>query len=175
MHVYERRRLAVVAVLTLVAVPAVFALDRGGDSSAEDIPGAVVPDEAEQSLNDLAVDVVVDSIAPEIPVFLDNEVQVPAPAVIDIARPPGPGATEATADVTFKRYVEPPWPRPCSTRLAPSGATITVTNLDNGMSTTCKNTLGVSIPAGSDMALDTDLFIGIADLVDAPVPVRITW
>jgi hypothetical protein len=175
MHVYERRRLAVVAVLTLIAVPAVFALDRSGGSSAEDVPGAVIPATAEQALDDLAVDVVVDTIAPEIPVFLDNEVVVPAPAVIDIARPAGPSSTEATASASYKRYVDAPVPRPCTTRLAPSGATITVTNLNNGMSTTCTNTLGVSVPAGADMTLDTSLFIGIAELVDAPVPVRLSW
>lgn len=172
MHVYERRRLAVVAVLTLIAVPAVYAFD-GGDEA--DVPGSGIPATAEQPLADLAVDVVVDSIAPEVPVFLDNEIVVPAPAVIDIAVPPPASATEARGLATFRRYVDTTIARPCTTRLAPSGATITVTNLDNGMSTTCTNTLGVSVAAGSDMAIDMTLFTGIAELVDAPVPVRLSW
>ena len=76
---------------------------------------------------------------------------------------------------TYRRYVDTTIFRPCTTYLAPSGATITVTNVDNGLSTTCTNTLGVSMPAEADIVMDTDVFVAIADLVDAPVPVRLSW
>ena len=53
--------------------------------------------------------------------------------------------------------------------------TITVTNTDNGLSTTCTNTLDVAKPADADIVIDTNVYVAIADLVDAPVPVRLSW
>jgi hypothetical protein len=50
-----------------------------------------------------------------------------------------------------------------------------VTNLDNGQTTTCMNTLGMSLPAGSDLVMNTAVYILIADLAEAPVPVRVSW
>ena len=55
------------------------------------------------------------------------------------------------------------------------GATITVVNIDNGLSTTCTNTLGFPVSPEITISLDTDVYITIADLVDAPIPVRISW
>jgi hypothetical protein len=49
-----------------------------------------------------------------------------------------------------------------------------VTNLDNSRFTTC--TASIS-PAGilDSVVMHTDAFLVIADLVDAPVPVVISW
>ena len=44
---------------------------------------------------------------------------------------------------------------------------LTITNVDNGLSITCRNTQGVGIPYGITFGIDTDLFIQIADLVSA--------
>jgi hypothetical protein len=63
----------------------------------------------------------------------------------------------------------------CTTLLAPDGALLTVTNLDNGQTTTCTNTLGMALPAGSDIVLNTAIYVTIGDLADAPVPVRVSW
>lgn len=59
--------------------------------------------------------------------------------------------------------------------LAPDGALLTVTNVDNGQSTTCTNTQGITIPPGVGMVLGTDVFAKIGDLADAPLPVRVRW
>jgi hypothetical protein len=59
--------------------------------------------------------------------------------------------------------------------LAPWGKTLTVTNTDNGQTTTCLNSISTSLPEGVDIVLHTDIFTLISDLADAPAPVRISW
>jgi hypothetical protein len=59
--------------------------------------------------------------------------------------------------------------------LAPWGKTLTVTNTDNGQTTTCLNSISTPLPAGVDIVLHTDVFALISDLADAPVPVQISW
>jgi hypothetical protein len=110
-----------------------------------------------------------------VPVFLEDATPVVAPAVIDIAIPAGPGSREARGAATFRRFGGPPSESPCSTPLAPPGVVVTVTNVDNGLSTTCTNTRSVTVPPGADITLDTVVYVTIAELVEAPVPVRITW
>ncbi|TPW10470.1 MAG: hypothetical protein FD127_3729, partial [Acidimicrobiaceae bacterium] len=111
----------------------------------------------------------------EVPVFLDNTLAVVAPAVIDVALPNAPKATESEGTASYQRYLETTIVRPCTAVTAPSGATITVVNIDNGLSTTCTNTLGFPVSPEITISLDTDVYITIADLVDAPIPVRISW
>lgn len=172
MDVNERRRLAFATVLTFVALPAIWLFDRDEPSppGSPSVAAAGVP-----SPEVAAVPGAADTTEPEIPVFLDNTIAVVAPAVIDVALPDPPGEHEYDGRATFKRFVDPPSSRPCSAPAVPSRAVITVTNVDNGLSTTCINTLGVSVPANVSIALDTDVYVTIADLVDAPITVRISW
>jgi hypothetical protein len=99
---------------------------------------------------------------------------VVAPAVIDVALPDAPGANEITGTASYKHF-DPTIDKKCSAPQAPSGVLLTITNIDNGLSITCRNTMGVSIPYGITVGIDTDLFIEIADLVDSPVPIRLSW
>ena len=164
MRAHERRRVVLAATVTILAFPAFWLLE--GDS-AENSPATVVDTTAD--LFPSATD------DPGVPVYLDNHSPVVAPAVIDIAVPEGAGARESRGQATFRRYVDPSVERPCSTLLAPPGLLVTVTNVDNGLSTTCTNTRGSSVPPGADISIDTDVYITIAELVEAPVPVRISW
>ena len=59
--------------------------------------------------------------------------------------------------------------------MAPWGSTLTVTNTNNGQTTTCVNSISTPLPAGVDIVIHTDIFTSISDLADAPVPVRISW
>jgi hypothetical protein len=52
---------------------------------------------------------------------------------------------------------------------------LTVTNLDNGHVTTCTVALKKSLPGGQLIVLDTPIFQELGDLIEAPVPVRVTW
>lgn len=65
--------------------------------------------------------------------------------------------------------------RPCLFTGAPVNTVVTVTNLDNGKSTTCL--VAGNQPPGSGLVilLDSTVFQDIADLVEAPVPVRVAW
>jgi hypothetical protein len=64
----------------------------------------------------------------------------------------------------------------CVTSLAPLGAEITVRNLNNGHKTKCFNVnIILNTSAVFDITLDASVFEAIAELVDAPIPVELTW
>jgi len=165
MRTRERRRLVLATTLTVVALPVLWLIDR---DDSDDGAAAVVTTVADAALPS-------DTQDPGVPVFLDNTTPVVPPAVIDIAVPEAPGTREASGDATFKRYVDAPVERPCTTSLAPPGVVLTVTNVDNGSSTTCTNTRSITVPPGADIAIDTQVYVSIAELAEAPVPVRISW
>ena len=164
MRAHERRRLVLAATVTIAAFPAWWLLD--GDSADD---SAAKSADTASGLFPSATD------DPGLPVYLDNPSPVVAPAVIDIAVPEAPGSREVRGAAAFKRYVDPQVERPCTTLLAPAGIVLTITNVDNGLSTTCTNTRGTSVPPGADIAIDTEVYGTIAELVEAPVPVRISW
>ncbi len=169
MDVHERRRVVLATAFTLVALPAIWLFDRDDPPAAPGVAAAGLPaPAATESAATLDTE-------PEVPIFLDNTVVVVPPAVIDVALPEAPGPNEVTGTASFKRFPVDAGDRRCAAPRAPSGALLTVTNIDNGMSLTCRNTTGVAMPYGITVGIDTDLFVQIADLVDAPVPVRVSW
>ena len=171
MGVHERRRLVLATAFTVVALPAIWLMDRDDPTTATSPAAAAVglPEPA-AGAEDPAT-----SLEPQVPVFLDNTVVMQQPAVIDIAVPDTVSANERTAKLTYKDYSNFGEDNLCTLPGAPSGAVITVTNVDNGQYVTCTNNVGMSIPVGADMAIDINLYVRIADLVDAPVPVRASW
>jgi hypothetical protein len=165
MRAQERRRLVFAATVTAVAIPAMWMIEGGGDGD----------DAAAATTTTVNALVPIDTADPGVPLYLDAAAPVVAPAVIDIAVPQPPGAREARGAATFKRFGVGPVQRLCSSPLAPSGIELTITNIDNGLSTTCTNTPTVTVPPGADVAIDTQVYMTIAELVEAPVPVRISW
>jgi hypothetical protein len=63
----------------------------------------------------------------------------------------------------------------CGAPAAPSGAVLTVTNRDNGRVITCVNRAISPLADGLALLLTTAQFSQLAQLVDAPIPVRVTW
>lgn len=169
MDMYQRRRVAIAAVFTLAALPAVWLLDRS-DSDA-----GAAPDAAGTAVTVSTVAFTVPTTVDEPPAFLSNTVVIVPPAVIDVARPEPLATNELEGKASFKRWTQTTVTRPCTVPTAPSGAAITITNIDNGLTATCTNTLGTSVPAGIDALIDTPVFTSIADLVDAPIFVRVSW
>ncbi len=169
MNSYDRRRLALASIFTVAALPALWIINRNdADSAAPALGAAGVPQVGADEAPSTSV------YTPNPPIFLNGPPSGADPAVVDIIIPPGPSATEANGRASFRRYSDPSR-RPCSTVLAPQGSTLTVTNTDNGQTTTCLNSLSTPLPAGVDIVLHTDVFTLISDLADAPVPVRISW
>lgn len=63
----------------------------------------------------------------------------------------------------------------CATNAVPLGTRVTVQNLNNGRKISCTNINIGYIPPGVDIVLHTKLFGNLANLVDAPLPVELTW
>ena len=169
MNSYDRRRLALASIFTVAALPALWVINRNDAGSAAPALGAAgVPQVGANQAPSTS------AYAPDPPIFLNGPPSGADPAVVDIIIPPGPTATEAKGRASFRRYADPS-KHPCTTALAPWGSVLTVTNTDNGQTTTCTNSVSTPLPAGVDIVLHTDLFTMISDLADAPVPVRISW
>jgi hypothetical protein len=168
MDVHERRRVVLATAFTLVALPAIWLFDRDDPAASSSVAAVGIPT---PEVAEAPAQVTVET---EVPVFLDNTVVVVAPAVIDVALPDAPGPNEIEGTASYKRF-DATLEKKCSAPRAPSGVLLTITNIDNGLSITCRNTMGVSIPYGITVGIDTDLFIEIADLADSPVPIRLSW
>ena len=169
MNPYDRRRLVLASIFTVAALPALWIINRNDAGSGAPAVGAAgVPRVGANQAPSTS------AYTPDSPIFLDGPPAGADPAVVDIVIPPAPSATEAKGRASFRRYPDPT-NHPCTTPLAPWGKTLTVTNPDNGQTTTCVNSLSTPLPAGVDIVLHTDDFVLISDLADAPVPVHISW
>jgi hypothetical protein len=168
MNAYDRRRLVLASIFTVVALPALWVINRNDQSAAPKVGAAGVAPVGANTAPPTS------AYKPDPPIFLDGPANGVGPAVVDIVVPRAPTDTEATGRASFRRFADAS-NNPCSTALAPWNARITVTNLNNGQSTTCVNSISPPLPAGVDIVLHTELFTTIADLTDAPIPVRLSW
>lgn len=169
----DRRRVAVASLFTLVALPALWMLNResAANSGAPSV-GAAGVDVAAQVGDEQAPSTA--PYEPATPAFVGGESDASLPpAVVNVAVPPPPDANEAMGKASFRRLA--PGSRQCSTQLAPDGATLTVLNVDNGQATTCTNSYGLPMSPGADVLLHTDVFSEIGDLTDSPLSVRVSW
>lgn len=158
---YERRRLLVLGVFTLISLP--FIWPRSGDSTSADTSTMTTTTST------------VPTGDPEIPapVFLGGPAPIAPSGSAAIAYPQVLGQS-VTGRATYSNlgYAESPV---CSSIDAPIGITITVTNINNGRKITCTNVFSLLIPNGISMVLHTTVFEKLADVVDAPIPVTISW
>lgn len=157
--------------LTLVALPAIWLLDRDDPAASPNVAAAGLPTPIVTPATSPA------TIMPETPVFLDpdpNGAAPVAPVVASAATADPAGVNEIQGMGTYKRFDGAMVPS-CTVRAAPSGALVTVTNVDNGLQLTCTNNLGTTTLDGVIVTIDTDLYVTIADLVDTPIPVRVDW
>jgi hypothetical protein len=171
MNAFDRRRVVVASVFTLVALPALWVLNRDSAASSRS-PNAAAAGVDLKVGGDTAPSTSAYQPAP--PLFVGGDDAPTPPGLINVAVPPAPGANDLLMKASYHRYVGAIG-QPCTTLLAPDGSTLKVTNLDNGQTTTCTNTLGLNVPAGIDIVLNTAQFTLIGDLADAPVPVRVSW
>ncbi len=100
----------------------------------------------------------------------------PAPSttdVVPVAVPPAPKGVINAGSATYRSDLSDPIG--CLVVGAPYNRTITITNLDNNRSVECQASVVQSEPPLDDVILPTAMFLEIADLTDAPIPVEINW
>ena len=173
-------------VLTAVAIPFLMNGRNGRPAAA---PGLGGPDLA-QSLNTPSPTAAAESAAPSskaanssspatisstIPFLVGPSTTALAPPVL-IAVPAVP--TKELQGLAIYRTFAASWanlPRLCVTAVVPGGTTVTVTNLNNARSTTCIAATKVALPPDHVIAMTDAIFGEIADVIDSPIPVKISW
>ena len=159
LSVYERRRAMVLAVVTVVVLGVAWA-NRGGDeaTSAE----AVVT----------TTTALVDESIPD-PVILGGPTPL-APSGSAAIAYPAVNPNEETGLATFSNlgYTQTPV---CYSTVVPPGASVTVTNVNNGRQVKCTSVYSLLVPTGMDIMLHSSVFTKVANLIDAPIPVKISW
>ena len=181
----DRARLIVASCLTVVALP--FLLREGKEQRDERPPtvAAVAPG-AEALRSPTGGDQAGAAPAAETPSATTTAAGpsfVSGPTFITVARtitvvvPTTSSPTSGTGRASFRR-----WPAgstaisaPCAAWFLPIGTPVTVTNLDNGHTVRCVIADRTGVPDDQLVVLDTPVFEQLADLIEAPIPVTISW
>ena len=176
--------------LTVAALP--FLLNEGKAQRAERPPtvAAVAPggealasplgDETQSTT--VAADAAAPAAAPTTtepgPSFLFSGPTDPttAPAIV-VAVPASTSPNSEIGRASFRRWAEGSTSvsAPCAAWFLDVGTTVTVTNLDNGHTVKCVIADRTGVPDDRVIVLDTPVFEQLADLVEAPIPVTISW
>lgn len=179
----DRRRFYLAALLSVIALPALWFVNRDDPAPGPNIATAGVDVGSQAASDDTEAETpitvkstigqsnlpAVDTIRDQDPIFLDG----PAPqlgGVAQIAVPTADGTDSIFAQATFLSTV--PGTLTCLAKDIPTGQTVTVINLDNLRSTTCRISLAPATQQ-ADIVLHTDNFVELADLTDAPISVQV--
>lgn len=169
--------MAFAAAFTIIALPAIWLFTRGeanSGSGAPTIAAAGIQTPAGSAGNgNLGADAV-NALGSNSPIFIDGPTTPPKPAVIQIVVPAAVEGDYTEGGATYKTEANATSDT-CSAPDAPFGATLTVTNRDNGRSIVCVNRAPIGLTAGLAIQLNTAQFSEIGRVTDAPIPVRITW
>lgn len=169
---YDRRRITLVGLLTLLVVPTVIFLTRGEPQS--DVATVAAAGVALENTDEAADDTDATSATePPAPVFLDGPAPL-SPTGTAVIAYPSPEKVGLNGLATFSSFNGAP-NTVCNSPLAPYGTMLVVKNLNNGRSITCSNVMMPSTPTNVSVVLHTRLFIELSDLVNAPIPVSINW
>ena len=114
-----------------------------------------------------------------------DETEIPSPVILGGPAPLAPTGSAAiaypaaqtdvitgTAAYSNLGYTET---AVCYSIEAPIGVDLTITNVNNGRSVKCTSVYSLLVPAGITVILHTTVFTRLADLIDAPIPVKISW
>lgn len=176
LDVTDRRRLLVATAATLIALPAIWLFTRDEAAKGDAVPTAAVAGvDTPSGVAGTTADSTVDPFGTSGPIFVDGPTTPPKPAVIQIVVPAAPDGTSVDGGATYARVIGQGAEDSCSAPNAEFGATLTVTNRDNGRSITCVNRHPEVLGSGLEIKLTTAQFEQIGQIVDAPIPVRISW
>jgi hypothetical protein len=189
----DRVRLVVASCLTLIALPVL--LREGKDERAERPPTVAAVALRGEALasplgDETSSTTAADDSAPsppssppastattdsDPPAFLSSIPAETSNAIV-VAVPTEAPATTQAGQATYRRW--PPGAKaadPCAAWFLKVGTKVTVTNLDNGHTVVCTITDRTGVPTDATVVLDTPTFSRLADLIEAPIPVSISW
>jgi hypothetical protein len=176
----------VASCLTVVALP--FLLREGKEQRDDRPPTVAAVAPGAEALGTATGDGSTDTLAPSHPAvapptteaspsFLTGPTTPTVARTITVVVPTTSSDTSETGQASYRR-----WPAgsttisaPCAVWFLPIGTRVTVTNLDNGHAVTCVIADRTGVPDDRVVVLDTPVFEQLADLVEAPIPVTISW
>ena len=161
LSVFERRRIVVLSIVSMLALVVVRSTTGGSDDSA-----------VETTTTYTTVPPIVEDSIP-VPVILGGPAALPPSGTAAIAKP-ATSATEYTGTATFTvlGYTER---AVCYSTTVPQGQNLVVTNINNGQSIKCLSVYSTLVPPGIAIVLHQSVFVKLSDLIDAPIPVKVTW
>jgi hypothetical protein len=172
LSLYERRRVVVLALVT-TCVLFIAITFGGGKSSSTSAPNTTnAPTTSTPLSNNDAIGPLAEDASK--PVNLDGPLAQQPTGSADIAYP-GPGEMKRVSARASYRTFPSYNSTICYSADAPLGSELTIVNLNNGKSIRCNNVFAILLPASVDIVLHTPLFLQIANLVDAPLPVTVSW
>lgn len=194
----DRVRLIVASCLTVVALPVLLSEGRAQRAERPPTVAAVAPggEALASPLGDEQTTATTTTPAPakpdrgsggsgatttattdaDPPSFLTG-VTAALPKSITVAVPAQISNTTETGKASFRRWApgSTSVTNPCAAWFLKVGTKVTVTNLDNGHTVDCVVTQRTGVPQDQLIVLDTQAFSQLADLIEAPIPVTISW
>jgi hypothetical protein len=171
--VYDRRRLGVAVIVTLVIIPILWWTRSSSSSQPPESPVEVGPVSESLTpgfLSGSRETVPRSTFAPNEPAPEDALLRSGLATYKNFgARQYRPKSSETTLVPTtvLPRDV-------CIINFLPEGTKVTVENTDNGRSISCR-VRWQTIPPGIIVVLNAPLFQKISELAQAPIPVRLSW
>lgn len=172
----DSARLAVVVAATVVALPLLFKETRNSQQERPSPIAAVNvggdPGAPLRTNDGAAADDSASTAAPD-PVPSSSST---SEIVIAVPTTTPAGQNNTVGKATYQALTGSSlWARPCTFPGAPVNSTVRVMNLDNGKLTSCTVVSNRPPANGMTIVLDSNVFRDVADLLEAPIPVRVIW
>jgi len=178
----DRRRFLIAAIVSMLALPALWWVNRDDPASGPntasvgvDVGGSIDGEPADTTQVVTIESTIGRSNLPSEPTVIDQPpifLEGPASNIGGAAEIAIPNSDSLETIVTRATFDELSGANVCFAQNVTTGQVITVINLDNNRTITCRVTLA---PATQDVGLilQTAQFEMLADLTDAPIPVQI--
>ncbi len=161
---FDRRRILLIALLTCVLLPTLWLISRNTTEQTDGTSAVTVSTlNSGSAADDESLDPII--LGGPAPIIQDGSAQIAYPGTVE-------NGLQAIA--TFSSFDNAP-DVVCFFPQAPMGISIIVTNINNGRTVKCTNVFRTSLPSGATGLLHTKIFESISNLVDAPIPVIISW
>lgn len=169
MNRYDRRRMTAATIFTVAALSAVWFFNREAEQASSATPTA-------SSVLGAGSDTAppTSEYTPAVPGFVDGGGLAVQPQTVGILIGATATGNQFNGWASFQ-YFRGATMSACTTNRVALGTIITVTNLDNGQSIQCVNSIGKGLPPAVDIVVDTQVFGQLSNLSDAPIPVSVSW